>query len=80
MPTTIDTIINPLAFDSDLRTENKQKIQASVPHRPDIALVFMDFPKNSFASKLGPLWVRFDTMKCFPGELISTQTHWCART
>ena len=55
-------------FDCGLRAEDKQKIQASLPHRLDLTLVFMDIAPDSVASKLGPRWARIDMMKYLPGE------------
>ncbi|KAF8547592.1 nucleotide-diphospho-sugar transferase [Imleria badia] len=55
-------------FDCGLRAEDKQRVEASMPHRPDLTLVFMDLPPDSIASKLGPNWARVNMMKCLPGE------------
>ena len=55
-------------FDCSLRAEDKQKIEASMPHSPDLTLVFMGLPTDSIASKLGPAWARIDMMKSLSGE------------
>lgn len=51
-----------------LVAEDKQKIEASLPIRPDITIYFIDLPPNAIASKLGTPWARVDVMKCLPVE------------
>ncbi|KAF8547596.1 nucleotide-diphospho-sugar transferase [Imleria badia] len=66
-----DSVKGPVmiyVFDCGLRAEDKQKIEASLPHRLDLTLVFMELPSDTIASKLGPRWTRIDMMKCLPGE------------
>ncbi|KAG8213381.1 nucleotide-diphospho-sugar transferase [Butyriboletus roseoflavus] len=55
-------------IDCGLVADDKQKIETSLPIRPDITLLFIDLPPNAIASKLGTPWARVDVMKCLPVE------------
>ncbi|KAF8550954.1 nucleotide-diphospho-sugar transferase [Imleria badia] len=54
--------------DCGLVAEDKQKIETSLPVRPDITILFIDLPPNAIASKLGPSLARIDVMKYLPVE------------
>ena len=54
--------------DCGLDSEDKQKIETSLPTRRGIAVLFIDLPPNAIAPKLGPSWARIDAMKCLPVE------------
>ena len=54
--------------DCGLVADDKQKIETSLPTRPDITLLFIDLPPNAIASKLGTPWARVDVMKYLPVE------------
>ena len=58
-------------LDVGLRTEDKQKIEESIPNRSlDITLLYIDLPPNSLALNVGPSWAKIDMMKCVPAERV----------
>lgn len=53
-------------YDGGLLEEEKKKIEASLPERPDLTFRFMTLPPDGLANKLGVAWARIDMMKTLP--------------
>ena len=53
-------------YDCGLREEDRKKIEASLPERPDFTLLFMPLPPDGLGNKLGAAWARIDAMKTLP--------------
>ncbi|KAG6374428.1 glycosyltransferase family 8 protein [Boletus reticuloceps] len=56
--------------DCGLLAEDKNKIEASLPTRSDVTLVFVALPPNSLTSTMGPVWAKVDMMKCLPVQRV----------
>lgn len=58
--------VSVYVYDCGLLEEEKRKIEASLPERPDFTLRFMALPPDGLGNKLGSAWARVDMMKTLP--------------
>lgn len=56
--------------DCGLLAEDKSKIEASLPIRSNITLLFRALPPNSLTSNMGAVWAKVDVMKCLPVQRV----------
>ena len=56
--------------DCGLLAEDKSKIEASLPMRSNITLLFIALPPNSLTSDMGAVWAKVDMMKCLPVQRV----------
>lgn len=57
-------------IDCGLLAEDKRKIEASLPLRSNITLLFIALPPNSLTSSMGAVWAKVDMMKCLPVQRV----------
>ncbi|KAN0092929.1 glycosyltransferase family 8 protein [Tylopilus felleus] len=56
--------------DCGLLAEDKNKIEASLPMRSNVTLLFVALPPDSLTSNMGPAWAKVDMMKCLPVQRV----------
>lgn len=56
--------------DCGLLAEDKGRIEASLPMRSDVTLLFIALPPNPLTFDMGAVWAKVDMMKCLPVQRV----------